>query len=186
MTFLEAVAARRGYFIVALVVVIVDQATKLLAESLLRGRGQVAVIPELFGLWYSRNPGGLFGYFRDWGDPWRTLTLTLIPLAAIVMIAIFLARTTEPDRVTLSGLALILGGAIGNLIDRIFRGEVIDFLDVYASHELMPGFAGWLTERFGTTHWPTFNIADSGIVIGVGLLIVDIVRPARSREAEES
>jgi signal peptidase II len=180
MTLLQPVAARRGYFITALVVIVIDQVTKVLADRMLRGRDPVPVIPEFFSLWYSRNPGGLFGYFRDWGDPWRTLTLTLVPLVAIVLIALFLARTDEPDRSTLSGLALILGGAVGNLIDRILRGEVVDFLDVYASHELLPGLAGWLSARFGTVHWPTFNVADSAIVIGVGLLMLDILRPQRS------
>jgi signal peptidase II len=77
---------------------------------------------------------------------------------------------------TLFGLALVLGGAVGNLIDRLFRGEVIDFLDVYASS---PRLAGWLLEKFGTAHWPTFNFADSAIVCGALLLALSIVRPQR-------
>jgi signal peptidase II len=69
---------------------------------------------------------------------------------------------------------MILGGATGNLIDRVLRGEVVDFLDVYVSRG---AFADWLLDRFGTTHWPTFNIADSAIVCGAGLLLLDVIRP---------
>jgi len=94
-----------------------------------------------------------------------------------VFLAWYLAKTDEPDRSTKVGLALILGGAVGNLVDRVTRGEVVDFLDVYASH---PGLASWLESRFGTAHWPTFNVADSAIVVGASLLILDVLRPERA------
>jgi signal peptidase II len=155
-----------------------DQATKLLAHAHLRDRGPVPVIPDLFSLWYSRNAGGLFGYFRDLSDPWRTLLLTLLPSVAVVLIAYFLARGREVDRLSLSGLGLILGGALGNLIDRLFRGEVIDFLDVYVAS---PDLAGHLVDWFGTAHWPTFNLADSAIVVGACFLVYRIVRPHSPR-----
>jgi signal peptidase II len=183
MGLLRQIGARRSYFAAAAVVVVLDQTTKLLSDRFLRGAGPVPVIPELFNLWYSRNPGGLFGFFAGFSDPWRSLVLTLVPLVAVVLIATFLARTTEPDRSTLFGLALILGGAVGNLIDRLVRGEVVDFLDVYASAKLMPGLAQWLLARFGTAHWPTFNLADSSIVIGACLLMLDVLRPERPRPA---
>jgi len=201
MTFWQAVRRRRAYFALAGIVLALDQFTKILAHALLRGRGIdacsnvpvrglhsdasgcVEIVPQLFNLWYSRNPGGLFGYFRDWADPWRTLFLTLVPVAAVAVITVFLARAEEEDRSTMWGLGLILGGAVGNLLDRLIRGEVVDFLDVYASPELMPGFAGWLATRFHTVHWPTFNLADSAIVVGVGLLLLDIVRPSRAPAA---
>jgi signal peptidase II len=177
MTLTEALRERRGYFLIALAVLVVDQATKILAHAYLPGRGQVEIVPNFFNLWYSRNPGGLFGYFRDWDGPWRTVLLTLLPLIAIGLIAGFIARTDETDRPTLLGLALILGGAIGNLIDRILRGEVVDFLDVYAAH---PALADRLVGWFGTAHWPTFNVADSGIVVGACLLVLSVFRPQRS------
>ena len=178
MSLRSALVARRGYFALALVVVLVDQASKIVVDATLQGRGPVAVVPGLFNLWYSRNRGGLFGYFGGLPDPWRSALLTLFPLLAIVAIAVFLARTDEPDRSTKIGLALILGGAVGNLLDRVFRGEVVDFLDVYVSHGRV---AAWLSSRFGTAHWPTFNLADSAIVIGACLLVLDILRPDRSR-----
>ena len=168
-------AGRGGYFVVSLVVLFLDQLTKILAHAWLPGR-TVEIVPGLFNLVYSRNPGGLFGYFGDLPDPWRGLLLTLLPLAAVVMIALFLGRGEGVDRRTLTGLGLILGGALGNLIDRVFRGEVVDFLDVYAPDS---AFSDWLVRRFGTHHWPTFNLADSAIVVGACLLLLTIVRPPR-------
>ena len=176
-------AARRGYFVIALSVLVLDQATKITAHRWLANRGPVEIIPSFLNLSYSRNAGGLFGYFRDLPDPWRSLLLMLLPLAAVAMITWFLARGEGDDRRSLWGLALILGGAVGNLIDRIFRGEVVDFLDVYAAS---PGLADWLIERFGTAHWPTFNLADSAIVTGAGLLLLTIVRPPATESRSRS
>ena len=166
--------ARQGYFLLSLAVVAADQATKLAAHRFLRGRGAIEIVPDFFSLWYSRNPGGLFGSFRDWAGPTRFVLLTLLPIAAVVLIVRFLARGRAYDRPTLIGLASILGGAVGNLIDRLIRGEVIDFFDVYLTSSRV---ADWLVARFGTSHWPTFNVADSAIVVGACLLLLSIVRP---------
>jgi signal peptidase II len=184
MSFLSAAAGRRGYYALALAVTVVDQASKIAADAYLRGRAPVRVIPGFFSLWYSRNRGGLFGYFAAWEDPWRTVLLTVFPLIAIAALAAFLAKVDEPDRRTLFGLATILGGAMGNLIDRAVRGEVVDFLDAYVSQ---PRAAEWLADRFGTAHWPTFNLADSAIVLGACLLLIDLFRPGGgSRPAAEA
>jgi len=166
-------AARRAYFALSAVVVILDQATKMLARHYLDDRVPVVIIPKFFSLWYSLNAGGLFGSFRDWSSPLRFVLLTVMPVAAIVLITLYLARTRDGDRPTLVGLGLILGGAVGNLIDRLARGEVIDFLDVYVAPSRL---ADWLVERFGTAHWPTFNLADSAIVVGASLLLLGIFR----------
>ena len=175
-------AARRGYFLVSACVLVLDQVTKVVVHAWLRPRGSVSVIPGFFNLAYSRNRGGLFGYFSTLDNPWRFLLLLLFPIIAIGLIAVFLAKTDEPDRSTLFGLSLILGGATGNLVDRIFRGEVVDFLDVYASWQPLES---WLLETCQTAHWPTFNIADSAIVVGACLLILDILRPTRAPETTE-
>ncbi len=173
-----ACTGRAPYFLAALAVFLLDQASKVAADRWLRGREPLVVIPGCFQLSYSRNRGGLFGFFADFEDPWRFLLLTLFPIAAVVLIAWFLARTGEPDRSTLLGLGLILGGAAGNLLDRVLRGEVVDFLDVYVSWA--PLRDGCL-RYFGTAHWPTFNVADSAIVVGAGLLLLDVFRPERRR-----
>lgn len=167
---------RRGYFLAALVAVLLDQATKLAAVAWLQGKGQVQVVPGFLNLWFSTNRGGLFGSFGNLDEPWRTLLLVGMPLVFVAGMILFLARTDEPDRATLFGLAMMLGGAIGNLIDRIARGAVVDFLDVYASN---PEVASFFVQRFNTFHWPTFNIADSAIVLGAVLLLIDVFRPAR-------
>jgi len=169
-------ADRRSYFALSLTLLALDQASKILVHWFLRDRTPLEIIPNFFNLIYSRNPGGLFGYFSEMPDPWRTLLLTLLPVLAIALVFFYMTRSSEDDRVTLFGLALVLGGAVGNLIDRLFRGEVVDFLDVYTSS---PRLAGLLIEHFGTAHWPTFNIADSAIVCGAVVLVLSIIRPHR-------
>jgi signal peptidase II len=176
------IAARRPYFAVSFTVLVLDQATKLLAHWFLRDREPLEIIPGFFNLIYSRNPGGLFGYFSQMGDPWRTLLLTLLPIAAIALVFFYMTRCEEEERTTLFGLSLVLGGAVGNLIDRLLRGEVIDFLDAYVSS---PEAAAWLVEKFGTAHWPTFNVADSCIVCGACLLALTILRPQRPAAAAD-
>lgn len=171
-------AARRGPFSIAVAIFLLDQASKIVADVWLKGAGPVKVIPGFFNFWYSRNRGGLFGLFAAWDDPWRAVLLTAFPLAAVLLLIVFLLTTDETDRWPLVALSLILGGAAGNLLDRIVRGSVVDFLDVYASH---PGLAEWLVSRFGTPHWPTFNLADSAIVTGTTLLLLDVVLPKHWR-----
>jgi signal peptidase II len=174
--------ARRGYYVLSLAVLLVDQATKLLAHRYLPERGAVEIVPGFFSLWYSRNPGGLFGSFREWSAAPRFLLLTILPLVAVAFIVAYLGRMREADRPTLLGLALILGGATGNLIDRLARGEVIDFLDVYLVDSAA---ADWLVRQFGTSHWPTFNVADSSIVVGASLLLLSVLFPRRVSDAPD-
>jgi len=167
-------AGTRSSFLVALAVVVVDQITKVAAHRWLRPAGSVEVVPGFFDLTYSRNRGGLFGYFADLPEPWRVGLLTALPVLAIALLSRFLLRGEDLSRPARVGLSAVLGGALGNLIDRALRGEVVDFLDAYAS---APGLADWLVRHFGTAHWPTFNVADSAIVVGAGLLLLDVLRP---------
>lgn len=148
-----------------------DQATKLWAVHALEAPH--TVIPGLFRFWLSHNTGALFGIMADWPDPARFLLLTLLPIGAIAVIAWLLVRTPPADRFARLGLALILGGATGNVLDRILRGYVIDFLDVYISFEPISGF---LIDTFGTNRWPTFNVADMGLTCGAALLLFEILR----------
>ena len=175
--------ARLWYLLISSTVLVLDQLTKLMAVEHLAGKPPRVVIPGFFNLIYSENPGGLFGYMGDLPDPWRGLLLTVVPTIAVGLIVLFMLRTEEMDRPTLLGLSLILGGALGNLVDRVTRGEVVDFLDAYISS---PRLADWLVARFGTAHWPTFNVADSCIVMGAGLLMLTLFRPNRKPVAPDT
>ncbi|HEY3176061.1 MAG TPA: signal peptidase II [Candidatus Polarisedimenticolia bacterium] len=143
------------YIAAGLAVVGLDRITKSLVLTSLVPAGSVPVIPGLFDLTFVRNPGGVFGLFRSLDAGWRGLLFTVMPAAAILLIGLYAARVPAHRKVTLLALSLILGGALGNLLDRFKYGHVIDFLDFY-----------WREH-----HWPAFNVADSAICVGVGLLI---------------
>ena len=148
-----------------------DQATKLWTVASLDR--SVVVVPGLFRLSRSDNAGALFGIMADWPDAARLLLLTLLPLLAIAVIVAILLRTPEQNGIARIGLALILGGALGNVTDRVVRGFVIDFIDLHWSHEPISGF---LIRTFGTNRWPTFNVADTGLTCGATLLLADLFR----------
>jgi signal peptidase II len=152
----------RAYSLAALVFT-ADRLTKWVVETRVSAMDTFHVIPGFFDIVHSQNRGVAFGIFNDSTSEWRTLLLTLLSIAAVIFISIMLWRPARFDRLSLWGLALILGGAMGNVFDRIMWGRVTDFLELY----------------IGDYHWPTFNIADSAIVIGSGLLILDMLRPKR-------
>ena len=147
-----------------------DQATKVLVRARLPLHDSRTVIPDLFSLTHVTNRGALFGLLHDLPDPWRAVLFTVVPFAAILLILYFQGRTSPADRLAHGGLALILGGAAGNFLDRLRLGHVVDFLDVYV----------------GTYHWPAFNVADSAICVGVGLLVFDLLRPHRRPRPHEA
>jgi signal peptidase II len=140
-----------------------DRLTKWLIETHVSFLDTFRVIPGFFDIVRTQNPGIAFSLFSDSPAEWRTLILPLFALAAVVVVAGILWRPERLDRFSLAGLTLILGGAAGNLFDRIIRKSVTDFLDVYV----------------GDHHWPTFNVADSAVVIGSGLLLLEVLRPKR-------
>jgi signal peptidase II len=115
--------------------------------------------------------------FSGLQQPWRSIVLLIVPVAAIVLVLLFMRMTSTKDRLALLGLSLILGGALGNQCDRLLRGgRVVDFLDVYVDAEPVRGF---LVRTFGSAHWPAFNVADSCIVVGALLLATDLLRQSR-------
>jgi len=142
------------YFWIALVVVALDQASKFAAMHYLV-RGQIEVWP-FFNLALAFNTGAAFSFLSDAGG-WQNLFFAGVAAVVSVVIVVMIRRLGANDKQVAVALWLILGGALGNLIDRLYRGYVIDFLDVY--------YQAW--------HWPTFNIADSAIFIGAVLLILD-------------
>ena len=137
----------------------------------------MVLIPHILRLAYGENSGALFGLFGGLHQPWRTLVLLVIPSAAILLVLVFMRMSGGSDLLSLTALSLILGGALGNQIDRLLRsGRVVDYIDVSIDFDPIHG---WLVRAFGSSHWPAFNVADSAIVIGALLLAWDLLRQAR-------
>ncbi len=145
--------AARAFGLAALIVIL-DQVTKLWAVSALELYRAVEILP-FFNLTLLHNTGAAFSFLADAGG-WQRWFFTGLTLVIATAIAVWLVRLRPEERLTRACLTLILGGAIGNLIDRVRLGYVIDFLDFHV--------AGW--------HWPAFNIADAAISCGAVLLIV--------------
>lgn len=141
---------------IGIVVVIVDQITKLWIMQSMRLHESIPIIPNLFNLTYIRNPGAAFGLLAGSSNAFRMVFFGVTSLFALALLGTILVRLPEKDWIGQLSIAGILGGAIGNLIDRLRFGEVIDFLDVY----------------FEAYHWPAFNVADSAISVGVVCLII--------------
>ncbi len=139
-------------------VIIFDQLTKWLMSSWLDLYETVAVVPY-FNLTLAHNYGAAFSFLASAGG-WQRWFFTLLAVVVSLVLIIWMKRLKANARLEAISLALILGGAIGNVIDRVMHGYVIDFLDVYV----------------GSYHWPAFNIADSAICVGAVLLIFDSFR----------
>ena len=157
------VDARLKAFGLSAVVFALDRGTKWLIETHVSALDVHTVIPGFFDIVHSTNRGVAFSLFHDSTSPWRTTALIAVALVALVVVCSLIVRSSGADRLNLYGLALILGGAIGNVFDRIVWGGVTDFLDFYVGH----------------LHWPAFNVADSAVVIGSGLLLLDLLKPKR-------
>jgi signal peptidase II len=147
------------YLLLALLgvmIVVVDQVTKYWVIQSMRLHESIPIIPNLFSLTYIRNPGAAFGLLAGSSNAFRMVFFGITSLFALALLGTILFRLPEKDCVGQLSIAGILGGAIGNLIDRLRFGEVIDFLDVYVE----------------SYHWPAFNVADSAITVGVACLII--------------
>jgi len=143
------------YLIITLIVLGLDQFTKELISRSLYLHETRAVIPGFFNLVYTGNTGAVFGIFQGANLPCLRWILITLSFAASLLVAAFFARVPAGDRLNLVGFALVLGGAFGNLVDRIARESVVDFLEFYIRDY----------------RWPAFNVADSAICIGIGILV---------------
>jgi signal peptidase II len=148
-----------SYLLVSLQILALDQWTKWLVEVHLPHHASSPLIPGLLNLTHVRNSGVAFGLFASTGGGSGGL-LTVLGLLALAAVGLYFWLAPSRDRSLLVALALVVGGAIGNLIDRISSGAVTDFIDVYV----------------GAHHWPSFNVADSAISIGIVLMAVDGLR----------
>ena len=142
-------------FVLLLMLVVVDQVTKYLAETYLEPSLPVKIIPNLFNLTLVYNPGAAFGMFGSLPDPTRQIVLWCVSACAFVVVYL-MYRDTKDDPYSVTALVMIVSGAIGNMIDRARYDAVVDFLDFY----------------WGSYHWPAFNVADSAICVGVAILVV--------------
>ena len=147
--------------IIVVGMVFLDQATKLYVDSHMKLHQSIEVIENFFQITYIRNSGAAFGILSGFKSPWLTRFFIFISLVAAGIILFCYHKTPENRRLTLMSFALIISGAIGNFIDRVFYGEVIDFL-----------YFHWYKH-----YWPAFNVADSCITVGVSLLLWEMFFP---------
>ncbi len=152
-------AMRKYHFLIAVLVVVLDHISKWLVASNINLHDSISVLPGFFRLTHVRNSGAAFGLYAESSSEWKVAILILFSLLALAVVSALLWKNSHSMTTTGVGLALILGGAIGNLWDRLLTGQVVDFLDFY----------------LGSYHWPAFNVADSAIVIGALLLVGEIL-----------
>jgi signal peptidase II len=156
------------YLLVMAAIVLLDQGTKALVVRTLDLHEHVPIVDGLLSLSHVRNRGAAFGLLSDWDVPYQSVLLALLSLGALAAIAFYFLRLPAAARLPRLALALVLGGAVGNLIDRARLGYVVDFVHVY-----------W--RRY---QWPDFNVADSAITVGVALLVLDILRSPETTPAD--
>jgi signal peptidase II len=153
------------YLFVSLGVIVLDQWTKWLVELRLPHHSAATLLPGVLNLTHVRNTGVAFGLFAAQGMTGGSWLLTVLGLAALTAVGIYFWFAPSHDRLLLIALALVVGGAVGNLIDRVSSGAVTDFIDVY----------------LGPHHWPSFNVADSAISIGIVLMALDSFRSRKPK-----
>ena len=152
-------SARVFYLLIVLVVIVLDRWTKRLVARRISLYTHIQIIPGFFRLTHTENTGAAFSMFADSPAPWKTALLIGFSVVALVVVSVLLWKNHPSHAVSGVGLALIMGGALGNLWDRLASGRVVDFLLFYVRHY----------------QWPVFNLADSAIVVGAGLLVVEIL-----------
>jgi signal peptidase II len=163
----DVAGTRRFELGVAVGVVIADQATKLLVRQRFELFDSVSVIPGFFNLTRIHNTGAAFGMLNAVELPMKSVMLGVVAAIALVGLALYAASLPSDQKVTRLGLALIIGGAAGNLIDRVISGYVVDFVDLYV----------------GSWHFWAFNVADAAITVGVALMILDLLGVKRVSRA---
>jgi signal peptidase II len=161
---------RRLELLTVAIVVVLDQLTKALVRGRFALHESVEVVPGWLNLTRVHNTGAAFGMLNDIDFPMKTLVLSLVALVALGGVAWYASTVPLTDRLARIGVAGVLGGAVGNLIDRAKDGYVLDFVDVY----------------FGTWHFWAFNVADAAITIGVMAMILDMLGLGRRSESRAS
>jgi signal peptidase II len=150
---------RRYHIFIAVAVLLLDRLSKRLVARELSLHDSITVIKRVFYITHVENSGAAFGLFADSPSGWKIFLLVIFSIVALVIVVALLWRNSQTMTATAVGLSLILGGALGNLWDRLLSGRVVDFLLVY----------------IGSYQWPAFNVADSAIVVGASLLVFEIL-----------
>jgi len=151
---------RVPYVFLTLAILGFDRWTKVLIQSRFALNESASIIDGFFDITYVQNTGVAFGIFSSISSPTKSVILSLFSACAVVVVITYSVRSPQQNRLLQIALSLILGGALGNLYDRLAYGYVVDFLEFYV----------------GKYHWPSFNIADAAISVGVALLALEIVR----------
>jgi signal peptidase II len=162
---------RSGFYLwISGAIVALDQATKAIVDRYLELHESRTIVEGFARLTYVQNRGAAFGILSDADLPYQSVLFSVVGIIALGAIAVYAWKLPVTSRLPRTALALIMGGAVGNLLDRVRLGYVIDYVDVY----------------WGRHHWPAFNVADSAISIGVALLVLDILRtpPPETAKAE--
>jgi signal peptidase II len=157
------VGVRRFEVLLGLGIVVADQVTKTLVRNGLSLYESKTIIPGFLDLTHVRNTGAAFGLFNAADFPLKPAVMLGMAILALAAIAVYAAQLRPDERLARGGLALVLGGAVGNLIDRAATGYVLDFVDVY----------------YGGAHFWAFNVADAAITVGAALVILDVLLAGR-------
>jgi signal peptidase II len=152
-------SARATHFLLALFVVLLDRWTKRLVAAHIAMYTHIQVVPGFFRITHTENTGAAFSLFADSPSHWKTAMLISFSVAAMIVVSALLWKQSRALTMTGIALSLILGGAVGNLWDRVASGRVVDFLLFYVK----------------SYQWPVFNLADSAIVVGASLLVLEII-----------
>jgi signal peptidase II len=164
------VPGRSAYLWIAGVIVALDQVTKALVHDFMTLHESRTIVEGLVRLTYVQNRGAAFGILSEAGLPYQSLMFSVVSLLALLAIALYAWRMPVQSRLPQTALAMVMGGAVGNLLDRARLGYVIDYVDMY----------------WGPHHWPAFNVADSAITVGVALLVIDILRTPEMDESPKA
>jgi signal peptidase II len=165
-----SLSARWPYFLLTAVVVVLDQITKRMVATSMQLHDSREIVAGVLSLTHVRNRGAAFGFLSNADLPYQSILFAVLSVLALGAIATYALKLPSAQRWPQIALALIMGGAVGNLIDRLAYGYVIDFVDVY-----------WRAH-----HWPAFNVADSCISVGVVMLILDLLRSPAEEPSSSS
>jgi signal peptidase II len=149
---------RSRYLLISIAIFLLDQITKRIVFQGMVQHQIIEIIPNFLNITYIHNRGAVFGWGQDLSTPYLSLLLSILSIISLIIIVTYFLRVNVTNAKLYTGLALVLGGAMGNLFDRLTNGHVIDFIQVH-----------WFEY-----YWPTFNVADSAICVGVGLLLLSM------------